>query len=78
MVSYKDRDIGVGDVVVFNSSFGRTPIAHRVVSVKALFAFLWMRQPFQNKMISLTNFPSMRFIHSNIQLIINLNIFCNY
>jgi len=33
VVSYKDRDIRVGDVVVFNSPYGRTPIVHRVVSV---------------------------------------------
>jgi signal peptidase I len=33
VVSYKDRDIRVGDVVVFYSPYGRTPIVHRVVSV---------------------------------------------
>ena len=33
VVSYKDRDIRVGDVVVFNSPFGKVPIVHRVFSV---------------------------------------------
>jgi signal peptidase I len=33
VVSYKDRDIRVGDVVLFHSPNGRTPIVHRVVSV---------------------------------------------
>ena len=33
VVSYKDRDIRVGDVVVFNSLYGKTSIVHRVVSV---------------------------------------------
>ena len=31
VVSYKDRDIRVGDVVVFNSPCGNIPIVHRVV-----------------------------------------------
>jgi signal peptidase I len=31
VVPYKDRDISVGDVLVFNSPYGRTPIVHRVV-----------------------------------------------
>ena len=29
----EDRDISVGDVLVFNNSYGRTPIVHRVVTV---------------------------------------------
>ena len=33
MVFYKDRYIRVGDVVVFKSPYGKTPIVHRVVSV---------------------------------------------
>jgi len=33
MIPYKDRDIRVGDVVVFNSPYGKTPIVHRVVTV---------------------------------------------
>jgi signal peptidase len=32
MVSYKERTIRVGDVVVFNNPYGRIPIVHRVVS----------------------------------------------
>jgi hypothetical protein len=31
VVPYKDRDIRVGDVVVFNSPYGKIPIVHRVV-----------------------------------------------
>ena len=33
VVPYKDSDIGVGDVLVFNSSYGSIPIVHRVVTV---------------------------------------------
>jgi len=33
MVSYKERTIRVGDVVVFNSPYEKIPIVHRVVSV---------------------------------------------
>ena len=33
VVPYKERAIRVGDVVVFNSPYGKTPIVHRVVSV---------------------------------------------
>jgi len=30
---YKDRDIRIGDVILFNSPYGKTPIVHRVVFV---------------------------------------------
>jgi signal peptidase len=33
VVPYKDRDISVGDVLVFNSSYGSIPIVHRVVTI---------------------------------------------
>jgi len=33
VVPYKDTDISVGDVLVFNSPYGRTPIVHRVAIV---------------------------------------------
>ena len=33
VVPYNDRDISVGDVVVFPSPYERTPIVHRVVSI---------------------------------------------
>lgn len=33
VVSYKFSHISVGDVVVFNSPYGKTPIVHRVVSI---------------------------------------------
>ena len=33
VVPYNDRDIRVGDVVMFNSPYGKTPIVHRVVTV---------------------------------------------
>jgi hypothetical protein len=33
VVSYKERAVRIGDVVLFQSPYGRTPIVHRVVSV---------------------------------------------
>lgn len=33
VVPYRDRDVSVGDVLVFNSPFGKIPIVHRVVAV---------------------------------------------
>ena len=33
MVPYKEGAVRIGDVVVFHSPYGRTPIVHRVVSV---------------------------------------------
>jgi len=34
LVPNKDRDFSVGDVIVFNSPYGRTPIVHRVTSIE--------------------------------------------
>jgi len=33
MVPYKERTLQVGDVVLFHSSYGRTSIVHRIVSI---------------------------------------------
>lgn len=33
VVPYKGRDVSVGDVLVFNNPYGRTPIVHRVITV---------------------------------------------